>query len=62
MTINRKVSSIESSFRMENMQFDQECRKRVTDVFEKKLSVADALSELNKKYSVSVNKNERSRV
>ena len=29
MTVDRKVSSIEASFKMENMQFDTECRQRV---------------------------------
>ncbi len=62
MTIDRKVSSIEASFRMESMPFDTECRKRVRDVLAKKVSVDDAIAELNKKYRVSVQKNERSRV
>ena len=62
MTANRKVSSIESSFRMENMLFDNECRNRVRDIIEDKISVSDALLELDKKYGVSINNNERSRV
>lgn len=62
MVMNRRVSSIESSFRMENMPFDDECRKRVKNILEDKISVADALSELNKKYGVSAKRNERSRV
>lgn len=64
MTIDRRVSSIESSFRMENMPFDIECRQRVRvrDVLGKKVSAADAISELNKKYRVSKNQVERSRV
>ena len=64
MTIDRRVSSIESSFRMENMPFDIECRQRVRvrDVLGKKFSAADAISELNKKYRVSKNQVERSRV
>ena len=32
MTIDRRVSSIESSFKMESMPFDAECRQRVRDV------------------------------
>ena len=55
MTIERKVSSIESSFRMENMKFDAECRTRVRNVLTKKISAADAVAELNKKYKVSSN-------
>lgn len=47
---------------MENMPFDDECRKRVKNILEDKISVADALSELNKKYGVSAKRNERSRV
>jgi hypothetical protein len=62
MITNKKVSSIESSFRMENMQFDDECRTRVTNILERKISVSEALLELNKKYGVSAKKNERSRV
>ena len=52
MTVDRKVSSIESSFQMENMLFDEECRKRVKDVLTKNMPVVDAIAELNKKYSV----------
>ena len=62
MTMDRRVSSIESSFRMENMPFDVECRQRVRDVLGKKVSASDAISELNKKYRVSKNQVERSRV
>ena len=29
MTVDRRVSSIESSFKMESMPFDAECRQRV---------------------------------
>lgn len=50
--IDRKVSSIESSFQMENMLFDEECRRRVKGVLTKNISVADAIAELNRKYSV----------
>ena len=53
MTVDRRVSSIESSFKMEGMPFDAECRQRVRDVLVKKVSVADAITELNKKYRVS---------
>lgn len=61
MIIDRKVSSIESSFQLEDMLFDEECRKRVKDVLEKNISVADAIAELNRKYSV-LTKNGGSRV
>ena len=50
MTIERKVNSIESSFRMENMKFDKECRKRVTVVISGKIAPKEAIAELNKKY------------
>ena len=53
MTVDRRVSSIESSFKMEGMPFDAECRQRVRNVLVKKVSAADAISELNKKYRVS---------
>lgn len=61
MIIDRKVSSIESSFQMENMLFDEECRKRVKDVLSKNTSAVDAIAELNRKYSV-LTKNGGSRV
>lgn len=56
MTVDRKVSSIESSFQMENMLFDEECRKRVKDVLTKNMPVVDTIAELNKKYSVLTKK------
>lgn len=62
MRVERKVSSIESSFKMENMQFDAECRQRVKNVLVKKVSAADAIAELNKKYGVSSKRCERSRI
>lgn len=62
MTVDRKVSSIESSFQMEGMLFNEECRKRVKDVITKNTSVVDAIEELNRKYIVSTQKNEGSRV
>lgn len=58
MTVDRKISSIESGFQTEGMTFDEECRKRVKDVLEKNMSVADAIAELNRKYSVLVQKME----
>lgn len=58
MTVDRQASSIESSFRIEGMPFNEECRKRVKDVLEKNTSVADAIAELNKKYSVLAQKME----
>ena len=36
MTVDRRVSSIESSFKMESMPFDAECRQRVRNVLTKK--------------------------
>ena len=62
MTIERKVSSIESSFKMENMQFDKECRVRVKGILSDKVTVAEAIAELNKKYGVSTVTHERARV
>ena len=56
MTVDRRVSSIESSFKMESMPFDAECRQRVRNVLTKKVSATDAISELNKKYRVSKKK------
>ena len=56
MTVDRKISSIESGFQTEGMTFDEECRKRVKDVLEKNMPAADAITELNKKYSVLAKK------
>lgn len=53
MTIDRKVSSMESSFRMENIEFDRACYERVRGKLSDKILVADAIAELNKKYEVS---------
>lgn len=58
MTVDRKVSSIESSFQMENMLFDEECRKRVKDILAKNISAVDAVAELNRKYRISTQKME----
>ena len=52
MTVDRKASSIESGFRIEGTLFDEECRRRVKGVLTKNISVADAIAELNRKYSV----------
>lgn len=57
MIIDRKVSSIESSFQMDSMLFDEECRRRVKDVLSKNTSAVDAVAELNRKYSVLAQKN-----
>jgi hypothetical protein len=62
MIVDRRVSSIESSFKMESMPFDAECRQRVRNVLTKKVSATDAISELNKKYRVSKKQVEGSRV
>jgi predicted RNase H-like nuclease (RuvC/YqgF family) len=62
MTIERKVSSIESSFSMESLMFDDECRNRVKEVLTDKVTVSDAIAELNKKYRVSAHQYERSGV
>ena len=62
MTIERKESSIESSFRMENLKFDDECRKRVKGILTDRVTVSDVIAELNKKYCVSAVRSERSRV
>lgn len=56
MTVDRKVSSIESSFQMDSMLFDEECRRRVKDVLSKNTSAVDAVAELNRKYSVLAQK------
>ena len=61
MTVKRILSSMEASFNMEGFRFDDDCRKR-ENILESRLTVADAISELNRKYGVSQQDNERSRV
>lgn len=56
--MNDKVSSIESSFQMDSMLFDGECRRRVKGVLAKNISAADAIAELNRKYRISTQKME----
>ena len=58
MIIDRKVSSIESSFQMDSMLFDEECRRRVKDVLSKNTSAVDVVEELNRKYNVLAQKME----
>ena len=50
MTPERKLMNIESSFAMEDLPFDEECRNRVKNILESTLSVQEAIVELNKKY------------
>lgn len=52
MKIDRQLSSIESSFAMEDLQFDEECRNRVESVLNGNLSVKDAIAEIDEKYNV----------
>jgi hypothetical protein len=47
---------------MESLNFDDECKKRVQAVLTDKVTVSDAITELNKKYRVSAHSRERSRV
>ncbi len=53
MTNDRRLSSMEASFKMEDMPFDSSCRKRVQSVLNNTLSVSEAIEELNRKYGVS---------
>ena len=53
MTNERRLSSMEASFKMEGMPFDSSCRKRVRNVLNNTTTVADAIEELNRKYGVS---------
>ena len=50
MTPERKLTNIESSFAMEDLPFDEECRDRIKKILESTLSVQEAISELDKKY------------
>lgn len=53
MTNERKLSSIEASFKMENMSFDLACRERVQKVLNNTMTVSDAIAELKRKYGES---------
>lgn len=53
MTNERRLNSMEASFKMEDMPFDSNCRKRVRNVLNNTTTVADAIEELNRKYGVS---------
>ena len=50
MTPERKLTSIESSFAMEDLPFDDECRNRIRNILKGTLDVKDAIAELNEKY------------
>lgn len=50
MTPERKLTSIESSFAMEDLSFDEECRDRIWNILKGTLDVQDAIAELNEKY------------
>ena len=47
MTIDRKVNSLESSFRMEGMDFDSECIERVKGILSGEILVSDAITSRN---------------
>jgi hypothetical protein len=46
---------------MEDLAFDVECRKRVRGILSNELSISDAINELNIKYKVASDYDERSR-
>jgi VIT1/CCC1 family predicted Fe2+/Mn2+ transporter len=50
MSDEEKVNSIESSFSMENLDFDAECRQRISDILKDRISVSEAIEKLNNKY------------
>ena len=50
MTPERKLTSIESSFDMEDLPFDEECRDRIKKILKGTFTVQEAIAELNKKY------------
>lgn len=53
MTNERRLSSMEASFKMEDMPFDLSCRKQVRNVLNNTTTVVDVIEELNRKYGVS---------
>ena len=50
MMPERKLTNIESSFAMEDLPFDEECRDRIKKILKGTLSVQEVIVELNKKY------------
>ena len=52
MTIDEKSRSIEASFAMEDLEFDEDCRNRVKNILSGEISVLDAIKELDKKYGM----------
>jgi VIT1/CCC1 family predicted Fe2+/Mn2+ transporter len=50
MSDEEKVSSIEASFSMENADFDDECRQRISDILKDRITVSETIEELNRKY------------
>ena len=50
MASERKLTNIESSFAMEDLPFDEECRDRIKKILEGTLSIQEAIAKLNKKY------------
>ena len=51
-----KLTNIESSFAMEDLPFDEECRDRIKKILKGTLSVQEAIVELNKKYKYNIKK------
>ena len=52
MTPEIKLTNIESSFAMEDLPFDEECRDRIKKILEGTLSIQEAIAESNKKYKM----------
>ena len=50
MAPERKLTNIESSFAMEDLPFDGECRDRIKKILKGTFTVQEAIAELNKKY------------
>ena len=50
MNTKREYNNIQSSFAMEGLQFDDECAKRVLSVLNGKMTVQDAIAEIDAKY------------
>ena len=50
MTVHRIIASIEANFAIENMIFDEPCRKRVRAVLACEKSVEEVIKELYDKY------------
>jgi len=52
MTIERQIESIRASFEMAGFVVSEEDERRVREILEGKISIGDAIAELDEKYGI----------